>query len=76
MNIIDLRGFWLKTISYGDCPNDGVILELYTNGNNLTSVDHLVCFFYRFRFLYIEDNLVARGSCLRLVSLSMELLIF
>ena len=46
MNIISLRGFWLKTISisYGDSPSVVVISELYADGNNITSVDHSVFF--------------------------------
>ena len=42
MNIIGLRGFWLKTISYSDSANFVVIRELYANGNVCISVDHSV----------------------------------
>ena len=41
MNIVELRGFWLNTISFV------VICELYDKGNNFTSVDHSV---YRVSF--------------------------
>ena len=41
-NIIGLRGFWLKTISYGDIPKVVLICELYAKGNNFTSADHSV----------------------------------
>ena len=44
VNIIGLRGFWLKTISYGDIPKVVVICELYAKGNNFTSADHSVYF--------------------------------
>ena len=42
VNIIGLRGFWLKTISYGDIPKVVVICELYAKGNSFTSADHSV----------------------------------
>ena len=44
VNIIGLRGFWLKTISYGEIPKVVVICELYAKGNNFTSADHSVYF--------------------------------
>ena len=50
MNIIGLRGFSLKTISFGDIPRIVVICELYAKGNNFTSADHSV-YFVSFQFM-------------------------
>ena len=50
MNIIGLRGFSLKTISFGDIPRIVVICELYAKGNNFTSADHSV-YFVPFTFM-------------------------
>ena len=42
VNLLGLRGVWLRTISYGDSPRVFVNWYLYDDWNNLTSVDHSV----------------------------------
>ena len=44
MNIMSLRGFWLKTISYDDSPRVVVTWEIQmaADGSNFMSVDQLM----------------------------------
>ena len=45
MNILGMRGFWLKTILIGNSPNVVVIRELFSNRNNYICRSNGVFFF-------------------------------